>query len=101
MRAAITYSLAGDQASLDRLRDHFTAKMSSGPDASAFTVVTQEIDSHGVAFRDLASKIASVDTFLAFKKDFCANYGACRAPTRLAAPPGREIPRSLSCRCRA
>jgi tetratricopeptide (TPR) repeat protein len=70
MRAAIAYSLANDEASLDRLRTHFAAKMKSSPDASAFAVVTQSIDMQGAAFRDLAGKIASIDTLENFMKDF-------------------------------
>jgi hypothetical protein len=70
MRAAIAYSLANDEASLDRLRAHFAAKMKASPDASAFAVVTQNIDAQGAAFRDLAGKIASIDTLENFMKDF-------------------------------
>jgi hypothetical protein len=74
MRAAIAYSLASDQPSLDRLRTHFSAKMQSSPDASAFAVVTQSIDTQGTAFRDLAGKIASIDTLEAFMQDFKKKY---------------------------
>jgi hypothetical protein len=76
MRAAIAYSLAGDQASLDRLREHFAAKMKPGGDASAFAVVTQNIATQGVAFRDMAGQIASVDTLQAFMQDFRKHYDA-------------------------
>lgn len=78
MRAAIAYSLAGDEASLDRLRQNFAAKMKASPDASAFAVVTQNIDLQGVAFRDLAGKIASVDTFEAFMQDFKKRFDAAK-----------------------
>ncbi len=74
MRAAIAYSLAGDQPSLDRLRNHFAAKMKASPDASAFAVVTESIDTQGTAFRDLAGKIASIDTLQAFMVDFKKRY---------------------------
>lgn len=76
MRAAISYSLASDQASLDRLHDHFAAKMEKSSDASGFQVVTQKIDEQGVAFRDMAGKIASVDTLEGFMKDFESRYDA-------------------------
>ena len=33
-------------------------------------MLAQEIDMHGLAFRDAAAKIASVDTLEAFMKDF-------------------------------
>jgi tetratricopeptide (TPR) repeat protein len=74
MRAAIAYSLASDQTSLDRLRAHYGDKMKSSPDASAFAVVTQNIDLQGVAFRDMAGQIASVDTLEAFMQDFKKRY---------------------------
>ncbi len=44
--------------------------MKASPDASAFAVVTQNIDAQGAAFRDLAGKIASIDTLENFMKDF-------------------------------
>jgi hypothetical protein len=70
MRAAVAYSLANDQTSLDRLRDRFQPKMKPSPDASAFNVVTQKIDAQGLAFRDAAAEIASVDTLKTFLADF-------------------------------
>jgi hypothetical protein len=74
MRAAIAYSLASDQVDLERLRGHFAAKMKASPDASAFAVVTQDIDSQGTAFRDQAAQIASVDTLETFMQDFRKHY---------------------------
>ncbi|HUO01172.1 MAG TPA: hypothetical protein VMU31_00220 [Rhizomicrobium sp.] len=70
LRMAVAYSLANDGDSLDRLRQRFAPKMQSTPDAQAFTVLSQQIDMHGVAFRDAAARIASVDTLQAFMKDF-------------------------------
>ena len=74
MRAAIAYSLANDEPSLDRLRDHFMAKMKASKDAAAFTVVTQNISAQGAAFRDQAGQVASIDTLEAFMKDFKKRY---------------------------
>jgi len=79
MRAAIAYSLANDETSLERLRDHFSDKMKASPDASAFAVVTQRIDTQGVAFRDVAGKIASLDTLESFMKDFRKRYDGAAA----------------------
>jgi len=69
MRAAVAYSLAGDDAALQRLRTRFAAKMGDSPDARAFSVVTGKIDQQGVAFQDLAKSIASVDTLQGFMAD--------------------------------
>jgi hypothetical protein len=66
MRAAVAYSLANDQTSLDRLRTNFLPKMRGTPNAAAFAVVTERIDLQGVAFRDAAAKVASVDTLRLF-----------------------------------
>jgi len=79
MRSAIAYSLAGDELSLDRLRAHFAPKMKASADASAFAVVTQKIDTQGVAFRDLAGKIASVDTLEGFMQDFKKRFAVAKA----------------------
>ncbi|MDE2466541.1 MAG: hypothetical protein KGO02_22935, partial [Alphaproteobacteria bacterium] len=69
-RAAIAYSLAGDEASLSRLRSHFVHAMANSPDAAAFAVVTQDISTQGVAFRNVAAQVASIDTLESFMKDF-------------------------------
>lgn len=81
MRAAISYSLANDQGGLDRLAVHFGPKMKVSPDASAFTILTANIDAQGAAFRDMAGKIASVDTLETFMKDFRKRYDVASAAT--------------------
>ena len=70
LRMAVAYSLANDEAGLDRIRAHFGPKMKGTPDANAFAVLAQSIDLHGLAFRDAAAQIASVDTLESFMKDF-------------------------------
>lgn len=70
MRSAISYSLAGDQLGLDRLRSKFSQKMSEGPEARAFLVVTNPVADRGQEFRELAREIASVDTLESFLEDF-------------------------------
>jgi hypothetical protein len=52
------------------VRDHFAAKMKGTPDANLFQVLSADIDQHGLAFRDAAARIASLDTLEAFMKDF-------------------------------
>jgi hypothetical protein len=70
MRAAVAYSLGGNQANLERLRQRYGEKMSASPDAKSFSVVTEPIERQGVAFRDLAKTIAQVDTLQAFMTEF-------------------------------
>jgi hypothetical protein len=72
MRAAVAYSLANDETGLARLREHFAPKMAATPDANAFAVVSARIDAHGVAFRDAAAQVASIDTLKSFMKDIRA-----------------------------
>lgn len=62
MRGAIAYSLAEEEEGLARLRIKYGDVMSRSADAEAFAVVTEPIVKQGVAFRDMASRIASVDT---------------------------------------
>jgi hypothetical protein len=76
LRMAVAYSLANDENSLDRLRRNFSAKMSGTPDANAFAVLSQSIDMHGLAFREAAAQIASVDTLVSFMKDFSKRHDA-------------------------
>src|SRR5262249_8908204 len=70
LRTAVAYSLANDEASLARIRARYTGKMKSTPDGNLFAVLSADIDQHGLAFRDAAARIASVDTLQAFMKDF-------------------------------
>ncbi|HWA69986.1 MAG TPA: hypothetical protein VG821_09145 [Rhizomicrobium sp.] len=72
LRAAVAYSLANDETSLERLRSRFAAKMKATPDGTIFAVLSSSIDQHGLAFRDAAAKIAAVDTLQSFMKDFAA-----------------------------
>jgi hypothetical protein len=70
MRAAVAYSLGNDQPALERLREHYAAKMNASPDAKAFGIVTARIDRQGGEFRDLVKQIAAVDTLQAFMAEF-------------------------------
>lgn len=70
MRAAIAYALAGQQDGLDKLRSHYDAQMAATPYADGFDVISRSSANNGVAFRQLASTIAGLDTL----KDFMATY---------------------------
>lgn len=62
MRGAIAYSLAGDEEGLRRLRTTFGGRMADTADASGFAIVSDPIEKQGIAFRELASRIAAVNT---------------------------------------
>ena len=66
MRAAIAYSLADDEVGLQRIRTAFGKRMAATDDASAFAVVSDPIERQGVAFRELASRIAAMNTMERF-----------------------------------
>jgi hypothetical protein len=92
MRACVAYSLAGDGASLDRLRTRYEPKMSQSPDAKAFAVVTQSPDVTGDDYKSLVKRVASADTLSAFLQDFRARYGAGGiASNALAATPAAAV----------
>jgi len=74
LRAAIGYSLAGDQFALDRMYRKYYPKLLKTPDAESFLLVTKPIKAKGVAFRNLAKEIAAIDTLDAFMKEFRSNY---------------------------
>lgn len=66
MRGAIAYSLADDEDGLRRLRTAFADRMAKTADASGFAIVSDPIEKQGVAFRELASRIAAVNTLERF-----------------------------------
>jgi hypothetical protein len=76
LRTAVAYSLANDEKSLERLRANFTPKMKAAPEGSLFAVLSAPIDLHGLAFRDAAAQIASVNTLKGFMQDFQKRFSA-------------------------
>jgi tetratricopeptide (TPR) repeat protein len=74
LRAGVGYVLSDDVIGIGRLREKYAAKMGDGPDHRAFEVVTSPLDPGGSEFREIASKIASVDTMSVFLRDLRARY---------------------------
>lgn len=74
LRAAIGYALSGESISLTRLREKYAAKMAEGPDGRAFDVVSAPIGTSNAEFKDVARRVASIDTLGAFLKDIRARY---------------------------
>lgn len=75
MRACVGYSLAGDAASLERLRTRFDSKMANSPDAKSFAMVTHAPDVSSEDYKTYVKRLASVDTLDAFLSDFKSKYG--------------------------
>lgn len=80
LRAAIAYSLGGDQLGLDRLRSKYVAKMSDSPSGAAFDIVTRPIETKGVEFMAIAKEIAAVDTLESFLAEYRLHYLNSNAP---------------------
>eukprot|EP00435_Cladocopium_sp_Y103_P079012 s1_g2751.t1 len=74
LRAAISFSMDDDAVGLERMRAKFGDLMSASPDAAAFAVVTDPIQTNGVAFRDLARSVASIDTLDSFVKSMEGSF---------------------------
>ena len=70
LRTGGAYSLANDEKGLERMRAAMTPKLKGAPEASLFAVLSQPIEMHGLAFREAAAQIASVDTLKSFMSDF-------------------------------
>lgn len=79
LRAAVAYSLASDEKSLERLRGAAMPNMKGSPEANLFAVLSQPIEMHGLAFREAAAQIAAVDTLKAFMSDFQKKFAAPKA----------------------
>jgi hypothetical protein len=58
--------------------------MAASPDGTAFAVLAQNIDVHGVDFRNQASQIAAVDTLQNFMRDFRKHYQSIPVPASAA-----------------
>lgn len=76
MRASVAYSMAGDAASLERLRARFDSKMASTQDAKAFAMITHAPDVSSEDYKTFVKRLASVDTLDAFLTDFKSKYGS-------------------------
>jgi hypothetical protein len=72
MRAAVAYTLADDDASRLALITKYSDAMRASPDGKAFETMTEKAEISGASFRELARKIASIDTLQAFMTDYRA-----------------------------
>jgi hypothetical protein len=74
LRAGIAYSLSDDAFGLERFRKKYMTKMSNGPDATAFDVVTQPISASSPEFKQIVAEIAASDSLQTFLVDYRARY---------------------------
>lgn len=85
MRAGVSYVLADDRLSLDRLRGKFAQKMADSADARAFTLVTSDSAVRQRDFRDLARSVVSGDTLADFLDDYRKRYPEAAGQPRTSA----------------
>lgn len=88
LRAAIAYGLAEESLALDRLRVKFAAKMADSPDAQTFAFLAQPNAAATGAFRDLARRVTSADTFAGFLAEYRKRYPEAAILGRPPQPDG-------------
>jgi hypothetical protein len=84
MRAAISYVMADEALSLDRLRSKFATKMAQSSDARTFSFVTGANRSKAADIREMAraAAAAGADTLSDFMQAYRERYPAYAAPAR-------------------
>jgi hypothetical protein len=66
MQMTVAYALANDREAIDDVRNRYGALMSATEDASAFEVLTSNPDRASIGFREVASRIAQINTLDSF-----------------------------------
>jgi hypothetical protein len=80
-RRASRSTLAGDGTGLNLLRKDFGPAMGAGPDADAFRVLTRPEQALGlIDVSTVRSRVAEVDVFKKFLKDYRARQGTALPP---------------------
>ncbi|MCO5092188.1 hypothetical protein [Bosea sp. (in: a-proteobacteria)] len=93
MRAGVSYVMAGESLSLDRLRSKFATKMARGPDARTFAFVTGADRGRASDIREMARATANADTLSEFLKAYRERYPAYSAAMRASpAPAAGKLP---------
>jgi hypothetical protein len=100
MRAAISYVMAEEGLSLDRLRSKFATKMAQSTDARTFAFVTGANRTKSADIREMAraAAAAGADTLSDFMQAYRERYPAYSAaprqkkPEAAAEPPAPEAP---------
>ncbi len=86
MRAAVSYVMAGETLSLDRLRTKFAQKMAQSADARTFAFVTGANRDRPSDIRELARAAANADAISEFMKAYRERYPNYSSPVRQPAP---------------
>ncbi|BBE74787.1 tetratricopeptide repeat protein [Oharaeibacter diazotrophicus] len=84
LKAGISFTLAGDRLSLDRLRAKYSKKMAETANGAAFEAVTSRMQVAGGSFQEVVKSIANVGTLQAFLDDYRKRYLELGDPNRPA-----------------
>lgn len=74
MRTAISYVMADETLSLDRLRSKFAGKMTHSSDARTFAFITGSSRASAADIREMARRAAGADSFTDFMKAYRERY---------------------------
>ncbi len=96
LRAAVAYSLAREKDKLGDVAERYGALMRTGPDATAFVAVTQELETSGLRLAEIADRAAdtaALEAFLDRRRDRLepqAEPPSSLAPAPAAGDPAGE-----------
>jgi hypothetical protein len=94
LRAGVAFALAGDNATLERLRTRWTPHFEGTPQAALFATVTGRIEAQGIEFRTVVREVAGYDAMQRFVREYRESFrpgGSSGAP-RPTARPQAEAP---------
>ncbi|SIQ21713.1 hypothetical protein SAMN05880592_10243 [Bosea sp. TND4EK4] len=87
MRAAVSYVMAGEGLSLDRLRSKYAQKMAQSVDARTFAFVAGASRGRPSDIREMARAAANADAISEFLKAYRERYPGYAPPVRAPQPP--------------
>ena len=90
MRAGVSYVMASENLSLDRLRSKFAPKMARGADARTFAFITSADRTRAADIREMARATANADTLSEFLKAYRERYPAYSAAMRKPQAPAAD-----------
>ncbi|CAI0343940.1 conserved hypothetical protein [Hyphomicrobiales bacterium] len=92
MRAGVSYVMANEALSLDRLRSKFAPKMARSADARTFAFVTGASRSRPADIREMARATANADSVSEFLKAYRERYPGLSAAMRKPQQPAEPLP---------
>lgn len=92
LRAAVAYTLAGNDDGVRTLYREYAGDMANTPEADSFEVVASGVHAEGAAIRDVARSVARTDLLDRFMQNIRTRMTAEAAQTAAAAPPAATPP---------